>query len=167
MAIVVLFQVEVYLVAAGGFNILVAPLALRGIDYTDPFRSPFLAKSPAEFWGWRWNTWVNYLLHHYVFLPVGGKRHQALGVFAAFAISGLAHEAIFGFIACQVTGWMLVYFLTQAALVILTSRWRTYRTLMRRAPAVAWAFTMITMFATGSLFVHGVRLALMPISSLH
>ena len=167
VAFVILFQVELYLVAAGAFNILVAPLALRGIDYTDPFRSPFLAKSPAEFWGRRWNTWVNHLLHRYVFLPVGGKRRPSLGVFAAFAISGLAHEAIFGFIAWHVTGWMLVYFLTQAALVMLTSRWQAFRTLTRRAPVAAWALTMIAMFATGSLFVHGVTLALMPISSIH
>ena len=167
VAFVVLFQIELYLMAAGGFNILVAPLALRGIDYTDPFRSPFLAKSPAEFWGWRWNTWVNHLLHRYVFLPVGGKRRASLGVFAAFAVSGIAHEAIFGFIAWNVTGWILAYFLTQAALVMLTSRWRAFRTLTRRAPAVAWALTMIAMLATGSLFVHGVKLALMPISPMH
>ena len=162
VAFVILFQVELYLVAAGGFNILVVPLALRGIDFTDPFRSPFLAKSPAEFWGWRWNTWVNHLLHRYVFLPVGGKRNLSLGVFSAFAVSGLAHEAIFGFIAWHVTGWMLVYFLTQAALVMLTSRWQAFRTLTRRAPVVAWALTMIANFATGALFVHGVTLALMP-----
>jgi len=165
-AFVILFQVELYLVAAGGFNILVAPLALRGIDYTDPFCSPFLAKSPAEFWG-RWNTWVNHLLHRYVFLPVSGKRRLGLGVFAAFAVSGIAHEAIFAFIAWHVTGWMLVYFLTQAALVLLTSRWRTFRTLTRRAPAVAWTLTMIAMFATGSLFVHGAVRALMPVSPVH
>jgi len=167
VAFAVLFQVELYLVAAGGLNILIAPLALRGIDYTDPFCSPFLAKSPAEFWGWRWNTWVSHLLHRYVFLPVGGKRRLSLGVFAAFAVSGLAHEAIFGFIAWHVTGWMLLYFLTQAALVLLTSRWRAFRTLTRRAPWVAWALTMTTMFATGSMFVHGVTLALMPISPIH
>ena len=166
VAFVILFQVELYLLAAGGFNILVAPLALRGIDFIDPFRSPFLAKSPAEFWGWRWNTWVNHLLHRYVFLPVGGKRRASLGVFAAFAVSGIAHEAIFGFIAWNVTGWMLAYFLTQAALVMLTSRWRAFRTLTRRAPAVAWALTMIAMFATGTLFVHGVTVAVMPISPM-
>ena len=167
VAFVIFFQVELYLVAAGGFNILVAPLALRGIDFIDPFRSPFLAKSPAEFWGWRWNTWVSHLLHRYVFLHVGGKRRPSLGVFAAFAVSGLAHEAIFGFIAWHVTGWMLVYFLMQAALVMLTSRWRAFRALTRRAPVVAWALTMIAMFASGSLFVHGVTQALMPISPMH
>ena len=167
VAFVILFQVELYLMAAGAFNILVAPLALRGIDYTDPFCSPFLAKSPADFWGRRWNTWVNHLLHRYVFLPVSGKRRVGLGVFAAFAVSGLVHEAIFTFIAWQVTGWMLVYFLSQAALVMLTSRWHAFRTLTRRAPALAWAFTMITMCATGALFVHGVTQALMPSSPLH
>jgi len=160
VAYVVLFQIELYLIAAGAFNFFVAPIALRGISYMDPFRSPFFARSPGEFWSQRWNTWVSHLLYRYVFLPIGGIRNPVRGVFASFAVSGLVHEAVFGFVAGHLTGWMMMYFLTQASLVLLTSNIRVFRRLTRRMPSVCWVLTMMIMLATGSMFVHGVDLAL-------
>lgn len=152
---VVLFQVGLYLVAAGAFNVLIAPLALRGLDFDDPFDSPLLARTPGEFWGRRWNTWVSHMLHRYVFLPSGGRHHPLRGTLAAFAVSGVAHEAVFARVPAGAFGWMLAYFLTQGALVVATSRWRAFRVLAKRRPWLSRGITIAVILASGALFVHG------------
>ena len=160
-AFVVLFQVGLYLVAAGAFNVLVAPLALRGLDFDDPFDSPFLARTPGEFWGRRWNTWVTHMLHRYVFVPSAGRHHPFRGTLAAFAVSGLVHEAIFARVPGAAFGWMLAYFLVQGALVVATSRWRALRSFAARHPWIARGVTIAVILASGTLFVRGAA----PISS--
>src|SRR5436190_13216145 len=111
LAIIVATQLALYLLLAGWANVVVAMLSLRGLDYDAPFRSPLLSRTPAEFWGRRWNTWISYMLYRYVFVPTGGRRYPVRGALAAFAVSGLYHEAGVLMFARRVTGWMMVYFL--------------------------------------------------------
>jgi len=85
-------QVGIYLALAGACNLAVVTLALRGLDFDDPFDNPLVARSPGEFWGRRWNTWVNHMLYRYVFVPSGGWRRPVRGTLAAFPVSGALHE---------------------------------------------------------------------------
>jgi len=133
----------------------VVSLSLRGLDYDDPFDNPLAARTPGEFWGRRWNTWVSHMLYRYVFLPSGGRRHPVRGTLAAFAVSGALHEGFVVVGTLGFSGWMGGFFLLQGALVAATSHSRPFRRLARRAPLATWAFTIVLMLATGTLFVRG------------
>src|SRR6185503_6456938 len=87
-------QLGLYTTLAGVANIGVMSLSLRGLDYDDPFDNPLASRTPSEFWGRRWNTWVNHMLYRYVFMPSGGRRHPVRGTLAAFTVSGVFHEAL-------------------------------------------------------------------------
>jgi Membrane bound O-acyl transferase family len=150
-------QIGFYLTCAGVANLLTAHLGLLGLDYDPPFRSPFSSRTPAEFWGRRWNTWVSHVLHRYVFVPAGSRRRPMRATLAAFAVSGLYHEALVSLASGQVNGWMTAYFLLQGAGVIVTSRTRSFRHRARRAPAASWLLTVVFMLATGAIFVRGTR----------
>jgi len=148
-------QLGVYLVAAGILNLVLVFLSLRGLDHDDLFNHPFGSLTPGEFWSRRWNTWISHLLHRYVFLPVGGRRHPVRGTLAAFAASGVFHEVIADVGTRKFNGAMLVYFLLQGGLVTVTSRSRFYRRIARDVPVLAWIMTTLLLLATGILFVRG------------
>ena len=148
-------QLGCYLVVAGLGNLSAIKLSLRGLDHTDGFNNPFGSLTPAEFWGRRWNTYVSDLLHRYVFLPAGGRRHPQRGLLATFAVSGAYHELLFDIGTLKFNGGMLAYFMIQGGLVAVTSRSRFYRRLARDIPVLAWLLTIILMLLTGILFVRG------------
>lgn len=148
-------ELGIYFTVAGAFNLIVIPLALRGLDYDDPFHNPLASRTPGEFWGVRWNTWVNHQLYRYVFVPMGGRRHPIRGTLAAFAFSGAFHEALVGVGTLSFPGWMFAYFLVQGVLVMATVHWKSFRRLAKRAPVLTWAMTVVIMLATGVMFVRG------------
>lgn len=148
-------QLGLYLVVAGVCNLTVVKLSLRGLDHDDVFHNPFGSRTPAEFWGRRWNSYVGHLLHRYVFLPTGGRRHPVRGLLAAFGASAVLHEVIFDIGTLKFNGGMLGYFMVQGGLVAITSRSRFYRRLAREIPVLAWILTMVVMLLTGVLFVRG------------
>jgi hypothetical protein len=148
-------QIGIYLGLAGTCNLATTSLSLRGLDYDDPFDSPLLARSPTEFWGRRWNTWVHHMLYRYVFRPSGGRHHPVRGTLAAFAVSGAFHEGFAAVGTQAVSGWIGGFFVVQGVLVAASSQWRAFRRLARRAPALAWAATLLVMLATGIMLVRG------------
>ena len=149
-------QIGIYLGLAGACNLAVATLALRGLDYEDPFDNPLLARTPGEFWSRRWNTWVNHMLYRYVFVPSGGWRHPARGTFAAFAASAALHEGFVVVGTREFSGWMGGFFLLQGVLVAATSQSRSFRRLARRAPRLTSTFTLVVILATGIMLVRGI-----------
>jgi hypothetical protein len=146
----------IYLSVAAALNGLASLLTWRGIDHDQPFQAPLLSRTPAEFWGRRWNSWVNHLLYRHVFLPFGGRRHPVRGTLAAFAASAAFHEYLFDVTTLRFSGWMALYFLVQGVLVVATATpW--VRRFARRVPHLAWALTLGVMVATGVLFVRGAQ----------
>jgi len=148
-------QIGFYLVAGGALQSALALLSLRGLDHDNLFNNPLASLTPAEFWGRRWNTWVRDLLHRYVFLPAGGRRHPVRGTMAAFAVSGAYHELLIDVGTGKFNGGMLAYFLLQGGLVLATARSSFYRRLAREVPGLAWVLTTILLLLTGVLFVRG------------
>jgi hypothetical protein len=148
-------QIGIYLSLAGACNLVVVTLAMRGLDFDDPFDNPLAARSPGEFWGRRWNTWVNHMLYRYVFVPSGGWRRPVRGTLAAFAVSGALHEGFVVVGTREFTGWMAGFFLVQGVLVAVTSQSRSFRRLARHAPALTWTFTLMALLTTGVMLVRG------------
>lgn len=148
-------QFGIYLTLAGTCNLAALSLCVRGVDYDDPFDNPLMARTPREFWGRRWNTWVNHMLYRYVFIPSGGWRRPARGTLAAFAVSAALHEGFTDVGTRSFSGWMGAFFLVQGLLVIATSKSRWFRRMARQQPAIARALTLILMIATGVMLVRG------------
>ena len=83
---------QFYLLLAAMAEAVRGLCALGGIEADPVFRRPVLARTPAEFWGRRWNLVVHGFARRYLFLPVARRRGPALAVLATFAASGLMHE---------------------------------------------------------------------------
>lgn len=66
-----------------------------GIEVPPIQRAPIRARSVGEFWGERWNRPWSDWLRRAVFLPLARRRLPALGLFAAFVVSGLMHAWMF------------------------------------------------------------------------
>jgi D-alanyl-lipoteichoic acid acyltransferase DltB (MBOAT superfamily) len=74
---------------------------LFGIELTRNFLTPYLAKSPSDFWQ-RWHISLSRWLRDYLYIPLGGNQHGRLKTLRNLAITmflgGLWHGAGFGFI---------------------------------------------------------------------
>ncbi|MGQ0764031.1 MAG: MBOAT family protein [Acidobacteriota bacterium] len=113
-------------------------------------RAPLLARSAGEFWGERWNRPWSDWLRHFAFLPLARQRHGALGLFAAFAVSGVMH-AWLGLVALDVpaAAMMGAFFLLQGLIVLVEAR-----LCLRAWPrAAAHLWTLFVLLAPSPLFV--------------
>jgi len=72
-------------------------------------------------------------------------------MWAAFAVSGAFHEALFDLATMKFNGGMMAFFMVQGGLVAVTTRSRFFRRLVREAPALAWFVTLVLMLVTGIL----------------
>jgi hypothetical protein len=113
---------EFYLFLSGLADAVTAGPLLGGIGVAPSFRSPFLARTPGEFWARRWNLFVERVLRAYVFAPVARRAGAVAGLVAAFGASGAGHELLA--LACvgparYRPGLELLFFLLQAVAVLL------------------------------------------------
>lgn len=86
---------------------------------------PWLARGVADFWGKRWNLWFSDWFRYVLFQRL--RRRPALAAVLVFVISGLMHEWVINaplyFVTGRVLfGSMMIYFLLQAAGVLLERR---------------------------------------------
>ena len=101
---------EIYLLAGGSNNLLVAAFALAGYRVSDGFRYPILARSILDFWS-RYNVWIHRWLKRNIFEPIGRRRRMpVLGILAVFGFSGLVHEILFVPITYELLGWQFAFF---------------------------------------------------------
>ena len=89
--------------------------------------NPLGARSVAEFWGRRWNLWMSDWFREVIFLPL--RRRPVFAVWLIFFLSGLLHEWVLNTALWLVTGrnlfgTMMIYFLLQAAGVLLERRFQ-------------------------------------------
>jgi hypothetical protein len=91
-----------YALLCAGFEAM--GLASPGLFYARPtFLSPLLSsRSPADFWGRRWNLMLHRTLKHGVYLPaMKGGRSKLLPTILTFACSGLWHDYVWTLIFYQ------------------------------------------------------------------
>lgn len=82
-------------------------------------RAPLLAKSVAEFWGYRWNTAFHLLAHELVFCRIVKRCGVRCATLAVFLVSGLIHDLVISVPAGGGYGWPTAYFLLQGSGVLL------------------------------------------------
>lgn len=90
-------------------------------------RNPLAARSVADFWGRRWNLWMSDWFLYVIFTPL--RRRPVLAVWLVFFLSGLMHEYVLNLTLWLVTGkklfgTMMLYFLLQAAGVLIERRFK-------------------------------------------
>jgi hypothetical protein len=149
----------VYTLSEGAYALLYA--AHRAVGLTPPLlhKDPVAARSVQEFWGKRWNRTVSSWLGENFFRPLARRGRPALGVLAAFAVSGVVHAYItFVAIGAVMAAWMMGFFLLQGILVLVesvagTTRWKA-------TPSHVWTLTWMVaaspMFTEPLLRVLGV-----------
>jgi hypothetical protein len=131
---------------------------LAGYDTTPLVDRAFLARTPAEFWR-RWNNRINVWLYWNAFVPAGGRRAPARGVWATCLFSALLHEVAFTIATSRFTGYQFIFFAIQAPAIVLS------RTLERltipwgtTGAVISHAITVLWMACTSVFFLHGVDL---------
>jgi hypothetical protein len=104
---------------------------------------PWRARSVADFWGQRWNTYYSDWTRFTIFQPL--RRRPVLALLLAFAFSALLHEAVINVPLYFVTGralfgTMMIYFLAQPIGVLLERRFKS-----KPAVGVAcfWVFVVL------------------------
>ena len=72
-----------------------------GIELTENFDHPYLARSPSDFWR-RWNISLSTWFRDYVYIPLGGSRATgglwARNILVTFLLSGFWHGASWNYV---------------------------------------------------------------------
>lgn len=103
----------------GLLGLLAAGLRRAGFPVEPLFRAPLAALSLGEFWGRRWNVGFSEMAAILVHRPVSRRFGRCAGLLAAFAFSGLLHEAAISLPVMAGFGLPFAYFILQGALVAL------------------------------------------------
>jgi hypothetical protein len=103
----------IFLLHFGSFQLLALAWQQLGVNAQPIMRSPILSKSLAEFWGKRWNSAFNLLVHDFLFRKL--HRHiSAIGAtLVVFLVSGIIHDFVISVPARAGYGLPTVYFLLQ------------------------------------------------------
>ena len=101
LAATLLFAVQIYCDFSGYSDIAVGTAKLFGVNLTENFRTPYVARSIKEFWN-RWHLSLSTWLRDYIYFPLGGSRvgnsRWVFNTFTVFFISGLWHGASYNFV---------------------------------------------------------------------
>jgi len=149
----------------GAFRASAGALRALGCHAEDLFREPWAAKDLPEFWGTRWNRFVGRTLALEVYAPVKARTGRALAVVAAFFMSGVFHEVLYGLPAFA-DGRYVAFFLahgvaTLSVGALVAGRRGRRPGLARRATARALSWAVL--LATAPLFFGGPYSAVLPI----
>jgi hypothetical protein len=95
---------------------------------------PWQARSIADFWGRRWNLWFSDWFRYALFERL--RRRPRLALILSFAVSGVMHEWVINVTLYYLTGQacfgsMMIYFLLQAAGLLLERRFLKDRGVLR------------------------------------
>ena len=103
----------VFLLHFGTFHLLALAWQKLGINASPLMRAPIASTSLADFWGRRWNSAFNRLMHQMVFRPLLRRLGSAGATMAVFLASGLIHELVISVPARGGYGLPTAYFLLQ------------------------------------------------------
>ncbi len=89
-AIAAVFFIRTALGVMGGWAMIDGAALFLGVQLRANFRGLLTCENPSELW-WAWRgTLTNWLVQH-VYGPLGGRRHLARNILAAFGVSFLWH----------------------------------------------------------------------------
>jgi len=126
----------------GLFHLAALAWQRAGVPAKPLMQSPATATSLADFWGVRWNTAFNKLVHDLAFRPLARHIGTAWATLCVFAISGIIHELAISFPARGGYGWPFGYFLLQG-IGVLIERSKAGRALGLGHGFRGWLFMLI------------------------
>ena len=95
------FGIQIYCDFSGYTDIALGSAQLLGIRLPENFRTPYLSRSPREFWR-RWHISLSTWLRDYVYIPLGGSRNgpraMTYAILATMLLGGLWHGASWNFV---------------------------------------------------------------------
>lgn len=98
---IIFFSFHIYADFYGYSLIAMGAAKLMGIELMENFKTPYLAKSIAEFWQ-RWHISLTTWFRDYLYIPLGGNRKKAfrwvINILVVFLVSGLWHGARWTFV---------------------------------------------------------------------
>lgn len=139
----------IFLLHFGTFHLLALGWQRLGVNARPLMRAPVLSASLGEFWGKRWNSAFSQLAYDLVFRPALRHSSTAGATTVVFLLSGLVHELVISIPARGGYGLPTLYFLLQAAGVLI-ERSRAGRRLGLRHGFAGWIFTVT--FTAGPVF---------------
>jgi alginate O-acetyltransferase complex protein AlgI len=90
------FGFQIYFDFSGYVDMALGMSKLFGLELMPNFSTPFLSRTPSEFWS-RWNITLSRWFGDYVYIPLGGSRGALLktvrNLLFTMALSGLWHGA--------------------------------------------------------------------------
>jgi alginate O-acetyltransferase complex protein AlgI len=91
-----LFGFQIYFDFSGYVDLALGMSRLFGLELMPNFSTPFLARTPSEFWS-RWNITLSRWFGDYVYIPLGGSRGRiwttVRNLLFTMALSGIWHGA--------------------------------------------------------------------------
>lgn len=139
----------IFLLHFGTFHLLALGWQRLGVNARPLMRAPVLSTSLGEFWGKRWNSAFSQLAYDLAFRPALRHSNTAGATTVVFLLSGLVHELVISIPARGGYGLPTLYFLLQAAGVLI-ERSRAGRRLGLRHGFAGWIFTVT--FTAGPVF---------------
>lgn len=103
----------------GSFHLAALAWQRAGFPAKPLMQSPATATSLADFWGARWNTAFNKLVHDLAFRPLARRVGITWATLGVFTISGIIHELAISFPARGGYGLPLGYFILQGLGVLI------------------------------------------------
>ncbi|HWV29089.1 MAG TPA: MBOAT family O-acyltransferase, partial [Dyadobacter sp.] len=95
------YSIQIYCDFSGYSDIALGAAKTMGFRLMVNFRSPYFARSIAEFWQ-RWHISLSTWFRDYIYIPMGGNRHGRfrtyLNLLVVFLLSGLWHGADWKFV---------------------------------------------------------------------
>ena len=95
------FAIQIYADFSAYTDIARGASRWLGIELTENFDHPYLARTPSDFWR-RWNISLSTWFRDYVYIPLGGSRATGWlwvrNVLATFLLSGLWHGASWNYV---------------------------------------------------------------------
>ncbi|MBO9614684.1 MAG: MBOAT family protein [Dyadobacter sp.] len=142
----VFYSIQIYCDFSGYSDIALGAARTMGFRLMVNFRSPYFARSIAEFWQ-RWHISLSTWFRDYVYIPMGGNRCGNIRTYAnlliVFLLSGLWHGADWKFVVWgAIHGVLLIFTRVTGAGVFDFARWPGWlRTALTfTAVTLAWIF---------------------------
>ena len=126
----------------GGVMTLTATARLAGRPARDIYRTPILARTPADFWR-RYNRPVTVYLEENVLRFF--RRRPFTGIALAFFASGVLHEYLVAITIGRIEGYQMAFFSLQGIGVLLTARYKPRGAARWFAVAATLTFNALTL----------------------
>ncbi|MDB6019957.1 MAG: rane protein [Pedosphaera sp.] len=131
----------IFVLHFGTFHLLALAWQQIGVNARPLMRAPILATSLGEFWGQRWNSAFNQVVHAFLFRPFHRQLGLAVATMGVFLASGMIHELVLSVPARAGYGLPTLYFLLQGA-GILAEHTALGTKISLRHGIIGWCFTV-------------------------